>query len=248
MIYNYDDLEFSVLSVDRFFHKQGPLEVKARCFAALSYRVSGSGEFDIGGKCLKIEPGDVLFIPADVSYKVEYSLSESIVVHLSRCNYHEAEGICVKNTRGVELLFQKLLAEWNDGHSINKAKSIIYDILETVCEDKSGFGGDDGFTACLSFMEENYRNASLDMKTVGRQGYISVSTLQRKFKEYLSISPMQHLLKLRMNKALELLIANELSVRDVAFACGFSDEKYFSKAFRMRYGYPPSAVKKHIFG
>ena len=84
------------------------------------------------------------------------------------------------------------------------------------------------------------------MKTVSMQGYISVSTLQRKFSEYFAISPMQYLLRLRMSKALELLIANKLPIRDVALACGFSDEKYFSKAFRLRYGYPPSEMKKHV--
>lgn len=246
MIYNYEDLEFNVLSVDRFFHDPGPLEVKARPYAALSYRVCGCGTFDINGKCLSISPGDVLFIPAHMSYKVEYSVSESIVAHLSRCNYSEPEGIRIGNSRGVERLFQRLLEEWNKTHSVNKAKSIIYDILETVSEDKRVFSGDSEFAACLSFMEENFCDASLGMKDVSAQGYISVSTLQRRFREYFSISPMQYLLKLRMNKAIELLIANELSVRDVAFACGFSDEKYFSKAFRLRYGHPPSEMRKHV--
>lgn len=248
MIYNYDDLEFNVISVDRFFHKPGYLEVKARQYAALSYRVSGSGEFDIDGRHIIINPGDILFIPANVSYKVEYSISESIVIHMLRCNYYEAEGICVNNNRGIELLFQKVLEEWNKRYSVNRAKSIIYDILETVSEDKRLFTGDGEFSACLRFMEENFSDASMDMKTVSKHGYISVSTLQRKFKEYFETSPMQYLLKLRMNKALELLIADELSIRDIAYACGFSDEKYFSKAFKARYGYAPSQMKKHVYG
>ena len=248
MIYNCDDLEFKVLSVDLFTHKPGLLEVNARQYAALSYRVSGTGEFNIDGKQLKINPGDILFIPAHISYKVEYSASESIVIHLLRCNYSDAEGFSVNNVRAVGILFQSLLEEWNRGHSVNKAKSIIYDILETVSEDKRVFSGDGEFAACLSFMEENYCDPSLDMKTVSLHGYISVSTLQRKFKEHLAISPMQYLLKLRMSKAVELLIANEMPVRNIAFACGFADEKYFSKAFRIRYGYPPSELKKHVSG
>ena len=243
MIYNYDDLEFKVLSIDRFFHKPGPLYVKARQYAAFSYRVSGSGEFDINGKHLKISPGDILFIPADVSYKVEYSTSESIVVHMLHCNQSEPEGICINNKPAVELLFQKLLTEWNKRHSVNCAKSIIYDILETVCEDKRLLGTDSEFTAALSFIEKNFCDPSLDMKAVSAHGYISVSTLQRKFKEHLGISPMQYVLKLRMNKAMDLLIANTLSVRDIAYSCGFSDEKYFSKAFRLKYGHSPLFVK-----
>ena len=122
MIYSFDDLEFKIISIDRFVHKPGVYNIKSRPFAVLSFRMSGEGRFEVDGKNFIARPGDIMFMASDLPYKVEYSSSESIVVHMRDCNYHEAEGICVKNTRGVELLFQKLLAEWNDGHSINKAK------------------------------------------------------------------------------------------------------------------------------
>ena len=169
MIYNYDDLEFNVLSIARFTHKPGPIFVNARRYAALSYRISGSGAFDVGGKLLKINPGDILFLPADTSYKVDYSASESIVIHMLHCNYSEPEGICLNNKRAVELLFLKLMEEWNKNHSINKAKSIIYDILETVSNDKRLAINDGEFAACLNFMEKNFSDASLNMKTVSIQ-------------------------------------------------------------------------------
>ena len=51
---------------------------------------------------------------------------------------------------------------------------------------------------------------------------------------------MQHIIRLRMNKALRLLTEDCLPVKEIAFLCGFSDEKYFSRAFRKYYGYPPS--------
>ena len=246
MICNYDELEFNVISIDRFYHKTGAFDVKARPYAAFSFRLSGSGEFDICGKRISVKSGDLLFIPADTPYKVEYSFSESVVVHFSRCNYSEAESICINNSRSVEHLFQKLLDEWNRHHSVNKAKSVIYEIFDTVLEDKVRFGGDEAFCACVSFIEGNFCDYDLDMKTIAGRGYISVSSLQRRFREYLETSPMQYLIKLRMNKAMELLIAGELSVRDVALACGFVDEKYFSKAFKTRYGYSPSQIKKHV--
>lgn len=246
MICNYDDFEFNVISIDRFHHKTGTFDVKARPYAAFSFRVSGNGEFEICGKRISVGPGDLLFIPADTPYKVEYSFSESIVAHFSRCNYPEAECICVNNSRSVELLFQRLLEEWERRHSVNKAKSVIYEIFDTVLEDKGRFLGDESFAACVSFMEKSLGDPSLDMKTVAGHGYMSVSSLQRRFHEYFEISPMQYLLKLRMNKAAELLIAGEQSVRDVAFSCGFADEKYFSRAFKTRYGYSPSEMREHI--
>jgi len=47
MIYDYDDLEFHIMTADRFVHKDGYFEIKARPFAALSFRVSGTGVFEV---------------------------------------------------------------------------------------------------------------------------------------------------------------------------------------------------------
>lgn len=64
--------------------------------------------------------------------------------------------------------------------------------------------------------------------------------------EHFDLSPKQYLLNLRMNHALELLVENELSIKEIAFACGFNDEKYFSKAFKNKYGYPPSHTPRNL--
>ena len=53
---------------------------------------------------------------------------------------------------------------------------------------------------------------------------------------------MQYLMKLRMEHAAGLLFAGGCSVREVAAACGFTDEKYFSRAVRQYFGMPPSAL------
>ena len=70
MIYNYDDLTFQILSVGRFTHKDGVFLVKPRPYAALSFRVSGTGSFEIGDKSFTTRQGDVMFLPADTPYKV----------------------------------------------------------------------------------------------------------------------------------------------------------------------------------
>ena len=71
MIHNYENLSFQLLTVDRFFHREGFFDVKARPYAALSFRVSGTGKFEIETKRFTTKPGDVLFLPANIPYKVE---------------------------------------------------------------------------------------------------------------------------------------------------------------------------------
>ena len=41
----------------------------------------------------------------DTPYKVEYSVSESIVIHFEDCNYFEAENICLKNPSRIKSRF-----------------------------------------------------------------------------------------------------------------------------------------------
>ena len=242
MIYNFDNLEFQMLTVARFFHQEGVYCVKARPYAALSFRVSGTCSFEIGNKHLVTKPGDVLFIPANMPYKVEYSVSESIVAHFSYCNYPEPENICLENSAVIDIQFQRLLETWSEQHSSNQAKSMIYDILEKMDNSYKMSMAATPVVDCIQYMDEHFRDPNLDIESVCNIGFISVSSLQRAFSEYLGVSPKQYLIRLRMNHALNLLTMNELSVKEIAFACGFTDEKYFSRAFKKKYGYSPSQL------
>ena len=246
MLYNFEELSFQILTIDRFLHKEGIFQVKERPYAALSFRVSGTGSFQIGGKSFFTSPGDVLFIPADVPYEVEYSVSESIVANLRLCNYTEPELFRFRSPAEGSLLFLQLLTEWQSNHSANQAKSTVYSILEKIGRDQKSSPEDTAFSACLQYIEEHFCDPSLCIATVCEKGFISPSGLQRAFLQRFGISPKQYIIKLRMNKALQLLIENRLCVREIALLCGFSDEKYFSSAFREKYGYPPSQLRDHI--
>ena len=246
MIYSFDDLEFKIISIDRFVHKPGVYNIKSRPFAVLSFRMSGEGRFEVDGKNFIARPGDIMFMASDLPYKVEYSSSESIVVHLERCNYYETENISVENVAAMKLLYSHLLESWNEGYSVNKAKSIIYSILESVAKDKKIYGDDSDFAKCVEYMETYFCDVDFSIERICEQGFISASSLQRKFRRHFEMSPKQYLMRLRMNKALELLIQGERSVKEIALSCGFSDEKYFSRAFKSKYGYPPSRIHKNI--
>ena len=246
MIYNFDNLSFQILTIDRFLHSEGFYNVKARPHAALSFRVSGTGDFKAGNKSFLVKPGDLLFIPADMPYEVEYSVSESIVIHLQSCNYCEAEAFCVDDPSEVSLLFLRLLEDWQERHSVNGAKSAVYGILEKIERDKMTSIGKTAFARCLRYIENNFCDPSLDICTVCNEEFISASSLQRAFVQHLGMSPMQYVIKLRMDKALRLLMENILSVKEISTLCGFADEKYFSRAFKKRYGYPPSRLRDHI--
>ncbi|KRW95263.1 GlxA family transcriptional regulator [Paracoccus sp. MKU1] len=68
---------------------------------------------------------------------------------------------------------------------------------------------------------------------------ISRRQLERLFQRYLDTTPLQYLNKVRLQHARSLLTETNLSVMQVAVACGFSSSSYFSKVFRTQYGVSP---------
>ena len=245
MLDNYDDLLFQILTVDRFFHKKGTFHVAARPYAALSFRETGVGTFKIGNKILHTKPGDVLFIPSGVPYEVEYSTSESIVVNMAYCNYSEAEVFELQPKSDVSILFSRLLAEWQEHHSFHRAKATIFTILERIREYNKTKNENTALAECVQYIELHFCDAALDIKSICNAGFLSRSGLYRLFVNYFSMSPKEYITKLRMNKAVTLLVESGLSIKEIASICGFFDDKYFSRVFKSTYGYSPSQLRKH---
>jgi len=62
----------------------------------------------------------------------------------------------------------------------------------------------------------------------------------RLFRQRMNKTPIEFLTQLRMNKAKELLLESEHSVREVARSVGYRDEFYFSRRFKESAGCPPT--------
>ena len=243
MLTSFDNFTFQIVYAFRTKHSDGFFRVPARAFAALSYRVAGTGRFVLDGKVLTVQRGDLLYIPAGMAYEVEYSSAEMIVVHLTDCNYPDPEVITPSSPALLGAAFEELLAKWNERHSSHLAKSQIYGLLELLATDQKSTEGKDQtlLSRCIALMESHFCESELNVEQICKRAYICRSTLQRTFKRQLGVSPQQYLSKLRLNRALHLL-GQGASVKEAAMTSGFSDEKYFSRVFKSTYGYSPSQV------
>ena len=68
---------------------------------------------------------------------------------------------------------------------------------------------------------------------------LSPRQLERLFGRYLNCSPKKYRMEMRLNRARELLRQTEMSVINVALACGFTSPSHFSKCYRTRFGSTP---------
>jgi AraC-like DNA-binding protein len=72
---------------------------------------------------------------------------------------------------------------------------------------------------------------------------ISIRQLQRLFARQLGCSPRAWLREERMQAAHRLLLRAS-TIKEVALALSFRQESHFSRDFRSRFGYTPSALQK----
>ena len=87
-------------------------------------------------------------------------------------------------------------------------------------------------------MEENLEEP-LSPSLLAKQAGLSTRQLERLFRRYLDRSPKRYYLELRLKKARSLLLQTDMSVINVALACGFSSPSHFSKCYRAYYGRTP---------
>ena len=99
----------------------------------------------------------------------------------------------------------------------------------------------------LRYIEKEYKN-KITLGKLAKVGKMSVSTMRKQFKRSTKFSPIDYLLRLRLEKAAFLLISTTLPITEVAYKSGFTDCSYFAKQFKKITKLTPTTVrKKHEF-
>ena len=94
-------------------------------------------------------------------------------------------------------------------------------------------------------------NSEINMRKVSQNFELSQRSLNRRFKQATSLSPLQYLQEIRLEKAKELLKTSNLTIAEVAYNVGYPDSAYFSALFRRMVTLSPGEyrrlVRKKIF-
>ena len=81
---------------------------------------------------------------------------------------------------------------------------------------------------------------------IARELGISVRQLERLFGRYFNTNPARYYMDLRLDRARHLLLQTEMSISEVAIACGFQSVGHFSRLYRRGYGTTPSAQRGRL--
>ena len=90
----------------------------------------------------------------------------------------------------------------------------------------------------IQMMEENIEEP-ISPSLLAKDVKMSTRQLERLFRRYLNRSPKRYYMELRLQKARNLLMQTDMSVINVALACGFASPSHFSKCYRSHYQTTP---------
>ena len=76
--------------------------------------------------------------------------------------------------------------------------------------------------------------------------FFSQEYLNKLFKNKYGFTIYEYVLKLRMERAAELLAQPDIKISDIAERLGYADNHYFSKAFRTYYHVTPTEYRKGL--
>ena len=92
--------------------------------------------------------------------------------------------------------------------------------------------------AIIETMENNLEEP-LGRAKLSQEAGLSTRQLERLFRKYLNRSPARYYLEMRLHRARLLLLQTNMSVMNVALACGFVSASHFTKCYRAFFGRTP---------
>lgn len=229
---------------------------------------NGRAETVIDNKIFSIHAGDLL-IYNPLMQEIDRSVSDpafkaiSIVVS----NLHiqgKQKGLILdpldapiiqlhQHFHSLEYYFKQIYMESHD----NKfgSSEIIYSLLQTILililritnQHESFENVSEISQTVRDYINGNYQK-DLSLNDLAGIVYISPYHLAHTFKEEIGMSPIQYLIKCRIDEAKKLLAGSGLSVREIAANVGYPNANYFNLLFKKMTGEAPGKYRKlHSF-
>ena len=122
-----------------------------------------------------------------------------------------------------------------------------YDLME-YAETCKGEYSNPIISYCLQAIRENYADSNFNISNLADTLHLSLSYLSTVFKNVTGQNVSSYLSAQRLSRARELLRDASLPIKDVCYASGYDDPRYFAKFFKTHTGMTPSEFRNLYAG
>jgi AraC-like DNA-binding protein/quercetin dioxygenase-like cupin family protein len=228
-------------------------------FYSLEFVLRGRGTVKLRGRTTGLQPGvlfaygpgvrhDIVAAGTDplVKYFVDFTGPEAAPL-LRTCHLALGGAMRVFQIGEVQTFFDELIRSGLKGsrYAPDLCAGLLRCLALKIAESRSPLAGAGNlshatFQACQQHIQMHF----LELKTlaqIARECHLHRVYLCRLFQRYNHQSPYQYLMRLKMNRAAELLLEPGAMVKQVAEQVGFEDPFHFSRAFKAALGMSPRA-------
>ena len=99
--------------------------------------------------------------------------------------------------------------------------------------------------SAIRYIDKNFKDPTLSIEKIALLSGLSVNTLERYFKKFITISPTSYIKKKRLASAAELLFMGK-TVSEASDFSGFSDCSHFISTFKKHFKMTPLQYKKEV--
>lgn len=161
------------------------------------------------------------------------------------CGYKNGADAYIAKPFDLDLLLEQIRGILRNRENVKKRYLGIGNIPQP--EDTTFSNADEQFLLKLNkIINSNLDNPKLDVIFIYNEIGMSRSSLYNKLKVLTDMGVNDYINKLRMEKAISLIIFTDLTITEIAEQTGFSTLRYFSTAFKQYTGKSPSAYKKEL--
>lgn len=264
MNYNHEIITFTDNHPIRLFiNKIGSVEPHWHQSLEISAVINGEVSVNIFDKSYSFRKNDVFLVNSNEIHSVsgDNALLATLQIRLDRLEKlpNNTSSILFKNTFNADeqKKIRSTIATLLKFNSLDKNKntsllelSEIYKLMFNLFNygisskqlDKNR-GGLSRLTSILAYVNSEYKK-DISLSTIAQNEYLSEAYLSRYFKENVGMNFSSYLKKVRLGKAMEILMSSSTPINTIAERVGFPNARAFVTAFRETYGEIPSKYRK----
>lgn len=133
---------------------------------------------------------------------------------------------------------------WGGEHALGLLRVLLatYAEMSTAVRNRNESAGQ-RVSEALFYLHNHYYESGLSLPEVAAAVGLSVSRLSGLFRKTTGRSVRQTLIDIRLRRAMTLIRQSKYSIKEISHLTGWSNQLYFSAAFRKCYVYPPSSFR-----
>lgn len=226
-------------------------------FLAVEFVAEGGGELTLAGRKYRLQPGMAFAYAPGVPHLIRNDPEAPMLKYYVDFAGHEGERrlaesplgtwrpVQVSSPQEIVAIFEMLQREGGgEGRRAPEICAALLPALLLIIGERAVSQGPAEPRALASFLRAKHllERRFLELKTIEQAAaacHMDGAYLCRLFRRFGQVPPYRFLVKLKMNRAIELLLDQRLMVKEVADALGFADAFHFSRTFKRIYGLSP---------